>query len=368
MAASGVVSLGATIGLLGYFPEGNKSSAVFRLLGNEHQELWQHLEKSELWNFPLSIVHTIDGYLLISIEHDLSRSSSASTLTLTLVSESGSAIKQRRFPVPLHSAHSSPRNIIVDAAGQLVVALAGGPLVQSTNQPAMWTNPRTGTKKFCSARTSTILLSINLNSLEIQSQKTLDDEQVAALRKDGKHLYAAINFKTNCHLETNFKLVEFGAGFDFKSLFETSSVNSIEVKDLLITPDHFIFAGDLRTFLPSALTTEIWSLEKLSNYKGEDPFSESFWEKQEDVGNGFVLVIHRDGKPLADKVFPDQLNRSVSNVVPMEDNRFIAVGTAIGNRGWAFSFNLKGPDLSLEEHFSSWLRRISVSFRKLVWD
>ena len=232
----------------------------------------------------------------------------------------------------------------------------------------MWTNPRTGTKKFCSARTSTILLSINLSSLEIQSQKTLDDEQVAALRKDGKHLYAAINFKTNCHLETNFKLAEFGPGFDFKSLFETSSVNSIEVKDLLITPNHFIFAGDLRTFLPSALTTEIWSLEKLSNYKGEDPFAESFWEKQEDVGNGFVLVIHRDGKPLADKVFPDQLNRSISNVVPMEDNRFIAVGTAIGNRGWAFSFNLKGPNLSLEEHFSSWLRRISVSFRKLVWD
>jgi CHAT domain-containing protein len=368
MAASGVVSLGDKIGLLGFFPEGHKSPAVFRLLGNGHQELWQHLEKSELWNFPVSIIRTIEGYLLISVEHDLSQSSSASTLVLTVVSESGATIKQQRIPVPLHGGHSSPKNTIVDVAGQLVVAVVGAPLGQPTGRPVMWTNPRTGSKKFCATGTSTILLAINLNSMEVQSQKTLEDEQVASLRKDGEHLYAASNVKANCHLESNFRLAEVGAGFDLKPLFQTSNVNSVGVRDLLVTHEHFIFVGDLRTFLPSALTAEVWSLEKLSNYKGEDALSDSFWDKQEDVGNGFVLVIRKNGTWVADKVFPDQLNRSISNVVSMGSNHFIAVGSAIGNRGWTLEFGLMAYDDRLMDRLVSWLRSSWVSLERMLWN
>jgi hypothetical protein len=226
----------------------------------------------------------------------------------------------------------------------------------------MWTNPRTGSKRYCLSPVSTILLSINPNSLEVQAQKTLDNSEVAVLRMDGDRLYAASSLRANCSVQKNISLSELDANLEPKPLFQTKNVNNLEVGDFLINSEKFIVVGDLKTFLPSALTVKMMSLDELSSYKGEDKLGESFWEKQEEVGNGFVLVVGKNGMPLADKVFPDQLNKHISSIIQMGDNHYVAVGSAAGDRGWTFWFRLNDTNLGLTDRLTSWLRRIWVFF------
>ena len=72
LAALNVISIGSEIGSLGYFGDDKRSSAVFRLLNADGQQLWQHVEPGAFWNFPVGIIKAPGGYLLISIENDYS--------------------------------------------------------------------------------------------------------------------------------------------------------------------------------------------------------------------------------------------------------------------------------------------------------
>ena len=68
----GVVSLGKSVGVLGYRPADTKSVAIFRLQTGDGQVRWQFVVDSSLWNFPLGMVESADNYILISIETDYS--------------------------------------------------------------------------------------------------------------------------------------------------------------------------------------------------------------------------------------------------------------------------------------------------------
>jgi hypothetical protein len=85
------------------------------------------------------------------------------------------------------------------------------------------------------------------------------------------------------------------------------------------------------------------------------------YERREDVGNGFVLAIRKDGTPQADKVFPDQLSKSISSVARMDDNRFIAVGSASGSRGWTVAFSLREPSENLWDYIAPWVKPVLTS-------
>lgn len=263
MAASNVVSLDTKLGLLGFYPGGNKSSAVFRVLEQGGQDRRRYVEDSNLWNFPVSIIRAADGYVLISIESDFSPSAEASTLVLNRVSESGVGIKRQKIPLPLHHAYSRPKSVVIDAEGNLIIAISGRTSETPAAKSAMWTNPRTGSKNYCVTPDSTILLSIGIKSLELQSEKMLEGDQVVTIHKRDGHLYAAISFSAHCRLEKNIRLAELGPNFELKSIFLTNNVNSVVVRDFIVTPDNFVLVGGVQTFLPTAITKEIISFEKI---------------------------------------------------------------------------------------------------------
>jgi CHAT domain-containing protein len=354
IAASSVVALGTKIGLLGYYPNDTKSSAVFRVLERDGRERWRYIEDSKLWNFPVSIIPIADGYILISVETDFSASRSPSGLILNHVSDSGAAIARRRITLPLNSVGSNPKNVAVDNDGNLIVAVNGA--MPSSSPQRMWTNPRTGTKKYCVTSNSTVLLSIETKSLQLQSEKLQEGDTTVSIRQRDGRLYTAANFGINCSVEKNIKLSELGPKLELKSIFQTNSVNGINAGDLIITPDRFVLVGGIQTFLPTASTREIMSLEELKNYQVSDPWSDFFWEKNEAHSSAFVLVIRKDGTPLADQVFPDLRNRNISNIVEIEPNHFLGVGSAFGDRGWVIIFTLHETHLTFWDRLSSSLK------------
>ena len=364
MAASGVVSFGTKIGLLGYYPSDNKSSAVFRMLDQNDQERWRYIVASDLWNYPVGIVQTADGYILISLETDLSPLGRASTLVLNVVSASGAALKRQTIPIPLLRGFAQPKNVAIDSRGNLIVAISGSEV--SPPQSAMWTNPRTGSKHYCVGRrlNSTALLSIGVESLELQSKKILEGDQVVSIRQYDGHVYGAINFATNCRLETNIRLVEIGPQFELKTIFQTNNVNSVDVKDVMITADNYLLVGGVQIFLPTALQNKTITLEELKQYTAPNVWDDSFWEKNAAHSGAFVIALRKDGTLVADRVFPDLRYRSISNVAQMAPNHFLAVGNAFGDRGWIFAFSLPEPSSSLWYSVLSPLRRLFGSSGK----
>ena len=174
------------------------------------------------------------------------------------------------------------------------------------------------------------------------------------------HLYAAINSKPNCRLEGNIRLVELGPEFEIKSIFQTNNVSSVDVGDFVVTPDYFLMVGGIRTFLPTTLTKETKGFQNIIE---QNLWDESIWEKGDGHSNAFILVIRKDGTLLADKIFPDLLNRGISNVAAITPNHFLAVGSAFGDHGWVFAFSLRGPSSNFLGRFESWLKWIWGSVR-----
>jgi hypothetical protein len=328
MAASSLVGLGKELGVLGFFPSDHKSSAVFRLFGDDGRQHWQHVEDSELWNFAVSIVKSPTGYILVSIENH-------SSLVLTSVSEGGTSIAQRRHPIPVANPRSTPKNVAV-LNGSLVIAIAGNQPATSGARPAVWTNPQTGSKKLCTPSPATTLFSIDIATLDVQFQRTIENTAVASVRENNERLYAAVAFNPGCGLDRNIRLAEIQAGFELKTIFERKPANTIEVGDFVVTPDRFILVGVFRAFLPTALTRETMGVQAI------DPWDDSLLEKVEERTSAFILVLAKDGTVIGDRVFPDTRHRSLSNVVAEASGRFVAVGSALGDRGWVISFDLNG--------------------------
>ena len=343
LAGPNVVSIGDEIGILGFMPADIKSSAIFRLLDRDGQRRWQHIEYGSLWNFPVNMFKISKGYVLVSIENDYSASPAASTLIFTIVSDQGNTLMQHRVSLAISAMFFSPKHVVLDTNDNLVVAIGGKPLqASSTGSPTIWTNPVTGTKRICtSAREATEILEIDTQSLQVRAQKVLPDVAVASMKLSDGHLFAAGSFSVDCRLEKRARFAELTPGLDLKTIFESNNVNSLDINDFEITSDGIVLlAGRTHTFLPTALTVAIMSLEQLKNYKGGDPWDESFWEKTERHAIAFVLALSKDGVVLGDRVFPDLRSRSISALALENSDRFIAVGSAFGDRGWIVGLRL----------------------------
>jgi CHAT domain-containing protein len=353
IGASSIVAIDNEIGLLGYVPAETKSSAVFRLLDRDGTERWRHVVDGKLWNFPVSVLSSAGGFILVSIENDFSSSPAPSTLVLTLVTDQGTIERQRRFSIPLKGASSSPKHVLRDPNGNLIIAIAGTLFERPAGQPAVWTNPRTGSKKSCLGQDGTHLLAFDPRTFDVQSARTVYEGRVAALRQLDGRLYAAFKVNTNCRLEKNVRLAEVGAGFELKTIFQASNINSMEVNDFAATKDGFVLVGTTLTFLPTALTREVLNIEEFAK---SNLWDESIWERGEEHRSAFVLVLGKDGAVVGDRVFPDVRNRSISNVVADKSGRFIAVGSAFGDRGWAIAFSLRQAGLDGPKGFPSWLK------------
>jgi hypothetical protein len=181
---------------------------------------------------------------------------------------------------------------------------------------------------------------IDLQTLELISQRTIEDVVVASLRERDGDLYAAATVVANCRLEKNARIFAIASRFELKTIFESHNVNSIDVSDFEVTAEHFVLGGTVRVFLPTAVTRQMLNLEELKSFRGGNPLDDAFWEIGEERGSAFVLAIRRDGTIFGDRVFSDLRNRSIASIIAMGANRFVSVGGAFGDRGWAMVFSL----------------------------
>jgi hypothetical protein len=347
LAASRIVSLGPDLGILGYYPAScascpqstGNTSAVFRLLDQDRRERWKYVQQSPKWIFARDIVRNGDGFILVAFATDYSPQSQPSSILLTRISEAGAASKQSRFVIPLKNP-AVAGGIVHGPKGEMIIAVTGTADLSSSSTPSMWTNPQTGTKRFQCSRDTSIILSIDPDTLEIQQRSAISAARITRLREAEGHIFASMSFTRDCQLETNVRLVEFDADFQPKTLFESTSVNSLEIRDFAVTDRHFVLVGALFTFLPSALANETMSLDQLKNFKIPDLWDESIWDKADSIGNAAVIAVGRDGRKQADRIFPDIRNRSLSAIAMRDRNHFVAVGSALGDLGWTVGITL----------------------------
>jgi hypothetical protein len=122
-----------------------------------------------------------------------------------------------------------------------------------------------------------------------------------------------------------------------KTIFQTSNVNSIEITDFEITPEHFVLVGRMRTFLPASSTRLSLKFDELKDKQWGD----SFWENNEDQLSALVLVVDRNGALVSDRVFSGGATRAIQNVVALDSSHFVAAGSTFSERGWTVSFSLQ---------------------------
>ena len=313
------------------------------MIDKDGQERGQQIIDGTLWNSPVSVIKSSRGYILISIENDYSPFLAPSALILTLVSSHGDKVLQTRYPMPITLASASKKNVALDSSGNLVVAVAGNVSASPSAQPAPWkewTNPLTGSKSRCISPEATTLFSINVQTLNVLVQKTIQDTRIVAMRQTDGHLNAALQFRSNCGLARSARLVEIEPGFELKTIFETTgknakfetngNVNSLDVTDLEVTADKFVLVGRIWIAWPTTATRE--------TITGSP---DAWWEKHQEHASAFVLIIGKDGAILGDRVFIDMSSRSLSSVVAQTSDRFIAVGQAFGDRGWVLAFRVQ---------------------------
>ena len=360
LAPSSLVPIDDELGVFGFLPADHGSSAVFRLLDKNAREKWRYVENGDHWNFPISAVKSATGYIFLSSE-----SGSVATppaLVITQVSATGGATMQRRYPLPISVGAHGPKNVIIEPNGTLTVALPGHLITKPAAQLPMWTNPKTGSKSFCVDNNhATVLLSIDPGTLDLRTQKIIENDQVVSMRQRDGHLYAAVNFSTNCSLNTNIKLVEISPAFELRTIFETRNVNSLEVTDLVATSEHFVLVGKLHTFLPTSSTRETLNTEKLA----ADVWNDSFWERNEDQLSAFVLVVAADGSYVSDRVFSGVAHRAISSLIALESGSFVAAGETFSARGWIMSFSLYETRAGLRDGVRLWLKGI---WKTLGWN
>jgi hypothetical protein len=119
LAALSIMGTGSALAVLGYMPAGNKSTAIFELLDEDGNKRWVNKQDGPVYNFPGSAIHLSEGFILVSVETDLSASPGQSTLILTLVSERGVTISQRRYPISIGSVSYAPKTVVFDSMGNL---------------------------------------------------------------------------------------------------------------------------------------------------------------------------------------------------------------------------------------------------------
>jgi CHAT domain-containing protein/tetratricopeptide (TPR) repeat protein len=343
LAASGVVVVGNENAVFGYYPGDNKSSPLFRLLDPNGNLIWEHVEDSNRWAMPLDFIKVGTGYMLVSIENSFSNGAEKSSLIFTAVSDVGQVLRQRKYDISINPMSVLSRAIAVNEKGDIVIAIGGSKWETPADPMKTWTNPQTGTMRFCRSPDATQILEIDPRSLDVKADKLLENISVVSLIiKDG-HVLAAGQFTSECRSEKRVKVIEMNASYDASVMFQSASINSVEVLDIKAAENGIILlSGIVRTFLPTALMATTMSIEELRNYKGVDPWSESFWDSGEKRGAAFVLALDSHGSVLGDRVFADPRDRSIRALVHETSDRWLAVGSAFGDRGWIAELRVSG--------------------------
>jgi hypothetical protein len=339
VAASGMVSVGDEIAVLGYLPTDTKSQALFRVLDHAGKVKWEHIEESERWRSPISIYRVAGGYLLVSIGnsfHDLDRSS----LILTVVSDAGVSLNERKYEIAIRPMRWGSKTAAMKD-GRIIVAIGGNKWALPTDPSPMWVNPTTGTRKMCPSPEATQLFEIDPKSLEVERDKVLDGLAIVSMTMRNEKLVAAGEFVATCHLEKKIEVIELESNLEATTIFKSTNVNSLEVWDISSTKDdHILLGGIVRTFLPTSLKPTIMSMDELRNVKVGDPWSESYWVNSEQRNAAFVLELDKQGFALRDRVFADSINRDITTLVPNAKGDYVAFGGAFGNRGWVAGLRL----------------------------
>jgi CHAT domain-containing protein len=340
-AASNVTAVGQNLGFLGYLAKSPESSiAEFRVLNKNLDELWHFEESGENWAHPIGLIKTSKGYVAISIETKYG-SPDGNAIVVNKLSDRGLRLSQRRYPLSFPSIPRA-RNVVRDGNGRLVIAVSGDRPALPTSPTRMWTNPQTGSKRFCGSEAETYVVAIDDDSLDVRAQRHIQDSWVTAIRLFDGQIYAVSNFTQNCRLAKNIRLSTLDDTLALHTIYESKNANSLEVRDFEATPDRFILVGMAQSFAPTAVTTKIMTLEQLRNYKPADIWDDSIWDRNEERQAAFILVLGRDGVPRADRVFVDLRARSLTRVVADSDLRFLAAGAALGGRGWLIDFSVGG--------------------------
>jgi hypothetical protein len=307
---------------------------VFRLLDQNGKERWKYIQQSPQWIFAKDIVRSGDGFILVAFATDHSPQPKPSSISLTQISKGGVASQRNDFIIPLKNPVVAG-GTVRGAKGEIIIAVAGAADISPANTPSIWTNPQTGTKRFQCFPETSIILSIDPQTIEIRQRSVISSARITSLKQMEGRVFATMSFAKNCQSEANVRLVEFDTDFQPKTLFESNSVNSLEIRDFAVTDKNFLLVGTLYSFLPSALVSETMSPDQ-PMVQALDPI----WDKAESIGNAAVIVIGRDGQKQADRVFPDIRNRSLSAVAMRDPGHFIAAGSALGDRGWTVGLSL----------------------------
>jgi CHAT domain-containing protein len=350
IAAANIISVGKQVATLGYIPipAEDKSIATFRLLNDQGIEQLKYLQQSGRWNSAVTVFKVPKGYLLVSIEKEFSPGNKETKLRVSLLSEHGAVLTDRQHSVPLRATYFRAQGVALDDDGNILLAIPGDVPIPTSWQQKRWTNPVTGSQKFCVANTATMLLRIRPDNLEIISQRIIPDIRIVSVQRSDETFYAAASFSTNCHSEKRARLVSIDVNtLELAEIFHTNNVNGIEVTDFAVTKERFVLVGRILTLLPSAVTKDIMTPEQLNALSHPDPWDPSVWEQAEERASAFVLVVSREGTAIADRVFSDVRHRSLCCVVAAGPNRFLTVGNAFGDPGWAMIFTIHTPPPSV---------------------
>jgi hypothetical protein len=313
----------------------------------------------------------MNGYAAVSIETKFERSDD-NAIIVSKISEQGAITSQRRYPLPFSGLSSSrlpgPHNVISDGRGHLIIAVSADTLAPPPPATRTWINPQTGSRRFCVVEPQTLIISIDEHSLDLREQRHLPDSRVAALRLFDGHVYAVSNFLRDCRLTPSIRLTLLDDDLTPHPVYESRNTNGLEVFDFEVTPERFVLVGVSTSFSPTAVTTKIMTQdkvrEKLQNSNTLDP--SLIWENTEDRAGAFILELGRDGAPRGDRVFLDLRSRRLVSLQADSDSRFVAVGGALGERGWLVGFSV-GDEMSLTERLqAAWRKHVILPVMKLL--
>jgi CHAT domain-containing protein len=352
-AASNVIAAGQNLGVLGYLAKSPTSSiAEFRVLNKDLVEFWRLEESGENFSSPIGLVKTPAGYVAISIEAKYG-SADGNAIVVNKLSDAGQRLTQRRYPLSFPPVQRA-QNVVSDGKGRIIIAVSGD---RPSSPREMWTNPQTGSKRYCTTAPETYVIAIDDNSLDVREQRSSHDGWVTAIGLFDGQIYAVSNFSRNCRVAKNLRLSALDNTLTFHTIYESNIINNVEVHDFEATPDHFILVGMVQSFTPTALTTKIMTPEQLQTHTA-DIWRDSFWEQNEEHLAAFILVLGSDGVPREDRVFADPLARTLARIAAESDHRFLAAGSALGGRGWLVGFSI-GDEMSLT-------KRLQAAWRKYV--
>jgi CHAT domain-containing protein len=338
LVTQNITSVGQNIALLGHVVKSSNSSvAQFRMLDSGRKELWRFDESDTNWSFPVTVLKRPRGYALISTETKFD-SVDGNAIVINEVSERGVLLARRRYPLSF-SGIMTASHIVEDDKGRLIVAIWGNRPPFPSSSTRIRTNPQAGSKRLCLSTMGTVIIALDKKSLDLLERKEIEGAAVAGLQTLDGHLYAASNYTENC--VKNIRISAVDDQLTLHSLFESKSVDDFEVYDFVATPDHFILVGSIYSFAPTTVTSNM-TLEELRNRRRSDPFGESTQELGEIRQGAFILVVGRDGSPQGDRVFVDARRRFLGRIVQASDDRFIAIGSALWQRGWIVDFSVGG--------------------------